>query len=101
MKPNDIIKPNSRPEQSEDIVSRLILDELLLVPISKTAGDVDSIYTLNEVAAFIWGNLGGNISVDNICTRLVEEFDVDRETATRDVLELLGRLKALGLVTGC
>ncbi len=101
MKPNDMIKLNSIPKQSEDIVSRRILDEFLLVPISKTAGDVDSIYTLNEIAAFIWESIDGKLSIENICTRLVEEFDVDIETATRDVLELLRQLKDLGVVSGC
>ena len=37
-----------------NIVSRKIAGEVILVPIRKNVGDLESIYTLNEVAARIW-----------------------------------------------
>ena len=100
MKPYSIINSHSTPDHSGDIVSRRIADELLLVPISRTAGEVGFIYTMNEVAAFVWENLDGKTSVHEICEMIVKEFEVDIETATNDIIELLGQLRDLGVVKG-
>jgi hypothetical protein len=42
-------------KKSDSMVSRKIGDESILVPIRQNAGDLDSIYTLNDTAAYIWG----------------------------------------------
>ncbi len=100
MKPDNLVRLDARPKHSEDIVSRRILDELLLVPIRKTAGRVDSIYTMNEVAAFVWENLDGRNSVHDICKKVVQKFQVDIETATEDVINLLVQLSAIAVING-
>ena len=39
--------------QAENIVTRKVMDENLLVPISGDIASMDEIYTLNETGAFI------------------------------------------------
>jgi hypothetical protein len=94
------IQLDARPAQSENIVSRRILDELILVPTRKTAGEVDSLYTMNEVAAFVWEALDGTSSVREIRDKVVHEFQVDIETATDDLINLLKQLNDIGVVKG-
>lgn len=82
-------------------MSRRIHDEFLLIPINKTASEVDCLYTMNEVAAFVWEMLDGQTSVSDICIMVEKEFDVDFETAINDVIMLLGQLRDLGVVKDC
>ena len=44
--------------KAPEFVSRRIADEMLLLPIRQNLGDLESIYTLNEVAARVWELLG-------------------------------------------
>jgi len=44
-----------------------------------------NLYQLNATASFIWGILWKYSSIDAIVKRMVDEFDVDVKTATKDV----------------
>ena len=83
-----------------DFVHRRIADELLIVPIASNFGDLESIFTLNEVGARIWDLLDGERSVADIATVIVDEYAVDQETAAQDVAEFLDQLESIGAVKG-
>jgi hypothetical protein len=80
------------------IVSRKIADEFILVPIRQRAGEVESIYTLNDAAARVWELLDGERRVDEIRDQIVAEFEVSPEEAEADVVEFLRQLEAVGAV---
>jgi hypothetical protein len=84
--------------KSESIVSRAIAGEVILVPIRKTAAEVDGVYTLNEVAARIWELLDGERTVEDIRGCIVDEFDVSAADAERDLVEFLMQLQKVGAV---
>ena len=46
-------------KKNPNIVSRMIADECILVPIRHDVENLGSIYTLNEVGAFIWNSIDG------------------------------------------
>jgi hypothetical protein len=80
------------------IVSRQIGDEFILVPIRQRAGEVESIYTLNEVAARVWELLDGHRPLAGICDTIVAEFEVEPEEAETDVVEFVAQLAHAGAV---
>lgn len=80
------------------IVARRIADELILVPIRQKAGDVESIYTLNEVARRIWELVDGQKQAWQIRDVLVEEFEVGPEEAEGDLVNFLQQLEQVGAV---
>ena len=82
-----------------NIVSRKIADEMILVPIHGNLADMQKIFSLTPVAEFIWEHLDGKRSVKEIHTEVIQFFDVESETATQDITELIDRLKAHGLIT--
>ncbi len=49
-------------------------------------------YSLNVTGERIWRGLKNGLSLSEISRQLQDEFDVDRETATRSVLELVDEL---------
>jgi len=82
-------------KKSDSIVSRKIADEFILVPIKQKVGDLESIYTLNEVAARIWKLIDGKTKVREIKDKIVEEFDVTPEEAEKDLIENLQQLEKI------
>ncbi len=81
------------------IVSRKIAGEVILVPIRKNVGDLESIYTLNEVAACIWELIDGKRDIRQIEKIITDEFDVTSEKAERDIRNLLKQLAKIGAIT--
>jgi len=84
--------------KGDSVVSRNVGGEFILVPIRKSATEVDSIYTLNEVAARIWELIDGVNSVAAIRDTIVHEYDVTTEEAERDLINLLGQLQSVEAV---
>ena len=80
------------------IVSRNVAGEQILVPIRQKAGEIDSIYTLNEVASRIWELLDGEKQVEEIKNAIVEEFEVSQKEAEEDLLKFLQQLEEAGAV---
>ena len=80
------------------IVARQIAGEYILVPISQSAGEVESIYTLNEVGTRIWELLDGQRNLLQIRDLLVAEFEVSSKEATADMLEFTQGLESVGAV---
>jgi hypothetical protein len=81
-----------------DFVHRRIVDEVILLPIAQNFGDLESIFTLNEVGARIWELLDGQRSVEDITARIVDEYAVTADAARRDVEEFLEQLERIGAV---
>ncbi|MBI4536560.1 MAG: PqqD family protein [candidate division NC10 bacterium] len=84
--------------QAEDFVSRNIAGETVLVPLRRQIGDLDSIYTLNEVATFIWECLAQPSTVGQLTQALGEAFDAPPATIRQDLEEHLGQLLAIGAI---
>ena len=82
-------------KKNDSIVSRKIADEYILVPVRQNAGDLESIYTLNETAARIWELVDGKIRVRAIKERMVQEFEVTPEEAEKDLIEHLLQLEGI------
>lgn len=85
-------------KKSPDIVSRDIAGELILVPIRNNVADMESIYTLSDVAARIWELIDGKISSIQLKERIVEEFEVSSDEAQADLVGFLGELEAIGAI---
>jgi hypothetical protein len=48
--------------RSEGVVARVIADECILVPLARGGANLEAIYELNSVGAFIWERLDGSSS---------------------------------------
>jgi len=80
------------------MVSRQIAGEVILVPIRKNVGDLESIYTLNDTAACAWVLLDGQHTLGEICDQVTAEFEVSAEEAAQDLDELVSQLLEIGAV---
>lgn len=84
--------------RNERVVSRKIVDELILVPVRRNVAEMESIYTLNDVGARVYELIDGERTIRQICDVIVEEFEVSIEEAERDALEFLEKLVSAGSI---
>jgi hypothetical protein len=84
-----------RYRRSEDFVARTIAGETVLVPIRQQLGDLESIYTMNEVATFIWDRLAEPATAAQIAAAVEAEFASDPAAIPRDVEDFLAHLISL------
>ncbi len=54
---------------------------------------------LNATAGVVWDAADGSRTVDELAEQLVELFDIDLDTARRDVASVLAQHRDLGLMT--
>ena len=90
--------PSHRYARHEDVVTRDILGETLLVPISDRIADMSHIFALNDTGAWIWARLDGETPLAGIRDGLTHAFDVSPEEAWRDLDALIDELAGAGLV---
>jgi hypothetical protein len=84
--------------KDEDLMTRNIAGETLIVPIRNRVGDLNSIYTLNEVGARVWQLVDGQTPVGKIVETITSEYEVSAEEATADITELFQDWEEAGLV---
>lgn len=81
-----------------DLVTRDIAGETIIVPVKNGVGDLNSIYTLNELGTTIWNLIDGRTRIREMIKAITREYEVTEEEATRDVTEYLDSLEKAGLI---
>ena len=92
------VQASDRLVRNEHIVTREILGETLLVPISAAVADMDNIFALNDTGAFVWHRLDGALTLAEIRESLLDEFDVSAEQAWEDIRALADELLDAALI---
>lgn len=80
------------PVKRDDLVTRYIAGEAIIVPVKEGVGDLGSIYTLNETGARIWELIDGETPAPQIAAVLSAEYEVGEEEAGKDVADFLSQL---------
>jgi len=83
---------NNIKELKSKMVCRKIDDEMVLVPIVSEVAEMKVIYTLNEVASFIWENVDKSNTFEEIVKTVVDNFDTDEQTAVKDINDFFKEL---------
>jgi hypothetical protein len=81
-----------------NLVVRMIGSETILVPVTSGVGDLDSIYTLSDVASRVWSLLRAPVSLDQIVRAICAEYDAAPAVVTEDVGAFLETLMSRNLV---
>jgi hypothetical protein len=79
-------------------VSREIAGETIVVPICAGVGDMEAVYTFNELGGQLWHLLEQSRAPEDLVTWVTQNFDVDPDRASSDVHSFLADLREIGLV---
>ena len=84
--------------KATNCVTRNVAGETIIVPVRDHVGDLDSVYTLNEVGTLIWDLIDDETSFGQIVEAVCGAFDIGPEEAEKDTAEFLGSLQEAGLI---
>lgn len=81
-----------RLQRSDEVLFQNLDGEAVLLDLSS-----ETYFGLNEVGTRVWDLLESTPLLSDVCRQLQSEYDVERERAEGDLLELATRLIAAGL----
>jgi Coenzyme PQQ synthesis protein D (PqqD) len=87
-----VLPDNVRFIRNHEVVSRQIEGELIIVPIRHGVGDMNSLYTLNQVGLVLWDFMQEEHTILEMMNRICEEFEVTAARAQDDIREFLDSL---------
>jgi len=67
-------------------------NETILVPLRNSVASMDEMFTLNELGSFIWDAITASSNIETLTLEVVHHFDVDKETAQKDIQEFIQKL---------
>lgn len=87
---------NGRFTRNPDFVYRKVIEETILVPVHMNVAEMDGIYTLNAIGAFVWEQLVTPLSLNHLQSLILDEYDVTPEVALSDLERFMDDLLAIG-----
>ena len=85
-------------QRNPDFIFRMIADEAVLVPIHNDLADMNCIYALNEVGAFIWSNLEQFSTQEDLHAAMLAEYAAEDEVITADLNRFLEEMVSIGAI---
>jgi hypothetical protein len=82
----------------DNLVTREIVGETIIVPITGELADLQQVYSLNATGAFVWQRLDGSASLKSIHQALTRHFEVRKKDAWEDLAELVTDLARASLI---
>ena len=64
-----------------------VANSFVIVPTGSNIVDFSAMITINETSAFLWNSIGDGATEEELVEKLLNEYDVDRDTAVSDVHE--------------
>lgn len=77
----------------ENYILRNVAGENLVVSLGDTGVNFNSIITLNESGRFLWELLQNDVTEEQLIDAVLQEYDIDRKTAEKDVVSFIKSLK--------
>lgn len=83
---------------AKEFILRDIAGECVLVPTGETTLEFNGLITMSDTARFIWENMEKVDSLEEMIQKILGEYEIDEETATRDTIGFISQLLEHGFV---
>jgi len=88
-------------KKNPEVISRVIEDETILLPLYRTSDEIDCIYTLDTSASRVWELINGKQTLGKIKKVLLKEFDATPAEIDKELHQLLIDLSEIKAITSC
>lgn len=78
---------------SADLILREVAGENVLIPSGELASQIYGILSLNESGVFLYKKLQKDCTKEELIDALLEEYEIDRETAAKDLERFLKKME--------
>ena len=82
----------------ENFMLRKVADTYVVVPVGDAVAEFNGMINLNEAGAFLWQLLENETTAEQVVEGLLQQYEVDKATAKRDVDNFINELKAAKLL---
>lgn len=79
-------------------ILREIADNYVVVAVGEMVKNFSGVINLNETGAFIWKKLEKGAEKEDIIEDMLNQYDVNKDDATRDVETFITKIKEAGLL---
>ena len=66
----------------------------ILAPTGRLAADLNGMVALNDIGVFIWKALDEETTFEELLSKIMSKYEVDRETAEKDLNKFLDTLRS-------
>ena len=70
----------------------------IVIAVGDAAVDFNGLITINSAGAFLWNRLAEGATEEELLDAMLAEYDVDRDTAKKDIDEFLEKLQKADLI---
>ena len=70
-----------------------IADSNIVVPVGPAIKDFNGMITLNDSASFFWDCMINETTEEEVIEKVINEYDIDKETAKRDIEKFIKMLE--------
>lgn len=82
----------------DDLIVREIAGEYILVPTGSAALKIHGMINLSESGYLLWNKLQSDCTEEELVDAILEEYEIDRETATEDTKTFLEKMDSIGIL---
>ena len=82
----------------DGFVLRKVADTYVVVAVGAEAKKHNVMITLNETGSLLWNKLTEGTDEEGLVNAILEEYDIDKETAAKDVSAFLAKITGEGLL---
>jgi len=83
---------------SKEFALREIAGNYIVVPFGEKAVNFNAMITLNETGAFLWKKIEEGKNQEELLDAMLEEYEVDSETAKAHIEKFCEKLKSAGIL---
>jgi len=85
-------------KKRQGFVEKVIGNEVVIVPLVGAVAQMEKVFSLNELGSFICNKLNNEMTKEQILDVILQEFDVDRTTADKDLEQFLENAVKSGII---
>lgn len=82
----------------EGYIVRTVAGSNIVLPVGHHTVEFNGIMTLNETGMFLWNILANGAEKEELTKALLNEYEVDEKTASKDVELFIEKLSGAGLI---
>ena len=80
------------------LILREVADNYIVVAVGERVKEFNGLINLNSTGAFLWKKLETGAEEEDLVKALLDEYEIDEQTARKDVSLFVGKIKEAKLV---
>lgn len=85
-------------KRNDEFLLKDVAGMAVLVPFGSKSFDINGLIKLNETAKFLWEHSEDGFTAETLIDDLMNEYNIDRETAAESVEIYIDKMKEVGSI---